>query len=137
MTATSTMLTTPIFLTGVPCLAAPAPFPPQWILDITNVLKTTGKLTQTDINNLIKKFNGSYTRLLSIINRINSLLVARGISYRLRFQLLIKGADGSLELPIVHQVGATYIFQLIVVETALGKEVATYDLGTGTYDAKD
>lgn len=118
--------------------AAPLPFPPtrapKWMLAIVEHLKTTGELTQTDLDTLILKGGGghknhlvSYKTLASIINRINQLAAQEKLSLRLK----LDAWAGTKKLVFGDKAAITVA---VIKDEALGENNLYYDLGPGIYD---
>lgn len=103
-------------------LAAPLPFPPEWMTNFVNDLKT-GKLTRSSLDAMNKKANGSYKNVLSLISRINQLADQQKSPFRLGFSGLLRFIDPG-----------TVGIRLIVIDTRIGKEVGYFYLGVAKYD---
>jgi hypothetical protein len=126
--ASSFILVAPLVLSISPSLAAPAPMP-KWLTNLVEDVAKNGALTATDIAQLKKAANGSYSTLQSLINRINALLAQSGSSYRLEAPLPVVSI-GTKKLEA--SPGDTVTFIVTVVNQSSGKTANTYNLGTGT-----
>jgi hypothetical protein len=131
LTAATGLAPTPIPLMPA-CVAAPAPFLPQWLLAILNDLKS-GELTSADLDALKKYSKGNYTQLLALINRINTLAAQRGLPYRLKLELETQVGESVFELVTKPTPGNTYIFVITIIKRNTGDEGNSYQLGMGTY----
>ena len=104
------------------------------MLIIVERLRTTGALTQADLDTLKIKGGGGYENLLvsyktldSIINRINQRAVQQKLSLRLKLDAWAGGKT------LVFGDKAAFTVAVLKDE-ALGEYNVYYDLGPGVYD---
>jgi hypothetical protein len=124
----------PLLSSFSPCIAAPGPFgPPKWMQAMVIDLGG-GKLSQTAIDTVKKKYEQSYKSLTAITNRVNSLALQGGIKYRLNVQVL-KQVGNRVYLIIDNPIpGKTYRFYVQVIDSTNNNEIVRYVIGNGTYD---
>jgi hypothetical protein len=126
-------LITPIVVAVSPCFAAPL-LPPPWMLQLVDDWKNLGRLTQTDIDQLIKSTNGSFKNLKSIVDRLNQIAASQGLNFRFQAQALILVGGGPNPKVLEARIGDTVTFRLLIVNQTTGQTIGEYDLGKGKYD---
>lgn len=132
MAAHGFLLTAPILVSISPVLASvPLQPPPPWMLQIVYNQKQRKLLTQADIDKLKTEINKLYSNLKNTVTRLNTIAASQGLSFRFQAAspVVMIGTH-----PLEASIGDTIPLKLFVIDQATGNLIATYDLGSGTFD---